>query len=64
VTNSDGSTTTTLTNADGSKLSLTSPAAASASNTATSSYNLIQQYIQNEVQSLSSSATNSLSVSI
>ncbi len=64
VTNSNGSTTTTLTNADGSQVSLTSPAAASASNTATSSYNLIQQYLQNEAQSLSSSATNSLAVSV
>jgi Ca2+-binding EF-hand superfamily protein len=64
VTNSDGSTTTTLTNADGSTVTLTSAAATSASNIATSSYNLIQQYLQNEAQSLSSSATNSLSVSV
>jgi EF-hand domain pair len=64
VTNSDGSTTTSLTYADGSKVALTSPSAKTASSTATSSYNIIEQLIQREAQALSSSVTNSLSVSV
>ena len=62
VTNSDGSTTTSITYADGSKVTLTTPAAAAASSAATSSYNLVEQLIQREAQSLASSATASLSI--
>jgi EF hand domain-containing protein len=66
VTNSDGSTTTSITYADGSKVSLTTPAASSSSgsNSATSSYNLIEQMIQREAKALSASVASSLSVSV
>jgi EF-hand domain pair len=64
VTNSDGSTTTSVTYADGSKATMTSPAATTASSTATSSYNFIEQMIQREAQAISASATSSLSVSV
>ena len=66
VTNSDGSTTTSITYADGSKVSLTTPAASatSGSNSATSSYNLIEQMIQREAKALSASVASSLSVSV
>jgi hypothetical protein len=70
VTNSDGSTTTSVTYADGSKVTMVSPAAstsssgATSSSSATSSYNIIEQMIQREAQSISSNATASLSVSV
>ena len=65
VTNSDGSTTTSITYADGSKVSLTTPAASTSStSSATSSYNLIEQFIQREAQALSASVASSLSVSV
>jgi hypothetical protein len=64
VANGDGSTTTSLTYADGSKVTTTSPAAtATASTAATSSYNLIEQMIQREAQSISFLANPSLSFS-
>jgi Ca2+-binding EF-hand superfamily protein len=62
VTNSDGSTTTSLTYADGSKVTMTSAPTASASTSAASSYNIIEQMIQREAQAISTSATASLSV--
>jgi hypothetical protein len=67
VTNSDGSTTTSITYADGSKVSLTTPAASTTSpgsNSATSTYNLVEQLIQREAQALSASVASSLSVSV
>ncbi len=67
VTNSDGSTTTSITYADGSKVSLTTPAASvssSAPTSATSSYNLIEQLIQREAQSLSASVASLLSINV
>ena len=72
VTNSDGSTTTTITYADGSKVSMTTPVASSSSsgsnagnsNSATSSYNWIEQMIQREAQQLQATAASSLSVSV
>jgi hypothetical protein len=66
VTNSDGSTTTSITMPDGSKVSLTTPAASSSSgsNSATASYNLIEQMIQREAKALSASVASSLSVSV
>jgi hypothetical protein len=63
ATNSDGSTTTSITYADGTKVTMTTPAAPSASNAATSSYNLIEQMIQREAQTLAASATPALSLS-
>jgi Ca2+-binding EF-hand superfamily protein len=67
VTNADGSTTTSLTYADGSKVTMTTPAASSASgasNSATSSYNFIEQLIQRQANLISSQASSSLSVSV
>jgi hypothetical protein len=67
VTNSDGSTTTSITYADGSKVSLITPAASttsSGSSNATSTYNLVEQLIQREAQALSASVASSLSVSV
>jgi len=70
VTNSDGSTTTSVTYADGSKVTMTSPATSTSSggttssNSAISSYNLIEQMIQREAQMISSGATAALSVSV
>jgi hypothetical protein len=51
---------------DGSKVSLTTPAASSSSgsNSATASYNLIEQMIQREAKALSASVASSLSVSV
>jgi hypothetical protein len=62
VTNGDGSTTTSVTYADGSKATITSPAAKTASGSATSSYNFIEQMIAREAKAISSSAAASLSV--
>jgi Ca2+-binding EF-hand superfamily protein len=62
VTNSNGSTTTSLTYADGSKVTMTSAPTASASTSAASSYNFIEQMIQREAQAISTSAVSSLSV--
>ena len=66
VTNADGSITTSLTYADGSKVTMTSPArsASSASSTATSSYNFIEQLIQRQAKAISAQASSSLSVSV
>jgi hypothetical protein len=64
VTNSDGSTTTSLTYADGSKVTMTSPAASTSSSSATSSYNFIEQLIQRQAQAISSGATASLSLNV
>jgi hypothetical protein len=63
VTNSDGSVTTSRTYADGSKVTMTSAATASASSAATSSYSFIEQMIQRQAQAISSAATGSLSIS-
>jgi Ca2+-binding EF-hand superfamily protein len=63
TSNSDGSTTTSVTYADGSKVTMTSPAATTSSSSATSSYNFLEQMIQREAQALSFSSA-SLSVSI
>jgi Ca2+-binding EF-hand superfamily protein len=67
VTNADGSTTTSLTYADGSTVTMTKPAASSASSastTATSSYNFIEQLIQRQANAISAQASSSLSVSV
>ena len=64
VTNSDGIDTTTLTYADGSKVTMTSRRRRqSTSSAATSSYNFIEQMIQRQANAISTSATASLSVS-
>jgi hypothetical protein len=61
VSNSDGSTTTSLSYADGSKVTLTTPAASSTSGSASKSYNLVEQLIQREAQAISTNASLSLS---
>jgi hypothetical protein len=67
VTNGDGSTTTSITYADGSKVSLTMPSASTSasapSSPATSSYNWIEQLIQREARALSTSVSGAVSVS-
>jgi len=55
--------TTSLTYADGSKVTMTSAASGTSSSTATSSYNVIEKMIQRQANAISSSATASLSVS-
>jgi hypothetical protein len=52
-----------MTYADGSKVTMTLPAATTASSTATSSYNFIEQMIQRQAQAISTSANSSVSVS-
>ncbi|WP_315706013.1 MULTISPECIES: EF-hand domain-containing protein [unclassified Bradyrhizobium] len=61
--NSDGSTTTTITYADGSKVTMTSPAASASASSASSSYNLIEKLIQRESNALSNSASSASAVS-
>ncbi|MGA9088236.1 MAG: EF-hand domain-containing protein [Bradyrhizobium sp.] len=57
VTNSNGSTTTSLTYADGSKVTMTSAVPTTSSGVASSSYNMIEQMIQREANAISLSAT-------
>lgn len=64
VNNGDGSTTTAITYADGSKVTMTSPAAKPTSGNAASPYNFIEQMIAREAQAISSGATQSLSLSV
>lgn len=59
----DGSVTTTVTYADGSKVTLTTPPSASASSDAASKYNFVERAIQQQARYLSASASSSLSVS-
>jgi EF-hand domain pair len=56
VANSNGSTTTSLTFADGSSVSMTSAAASTSASAATSSYNLLEQLIQRQANAISLSA--------
>ena len=66
--NSDGSTTTTMTYSDGTTVTMNTPATASgnssASNSASSSYNLVEKMIQKQADALALSAKQSLSVSV
>jgi len=64
VTNSDGSVTTSLTYADGSKVTMTSAAGKTSATSAASSYNFIEQMIQRQAQAVSSATASSLSVSV
>jgi Ca2+-binding EF-hand superfamily protein len=61
--NADGSVTTSLTYADGSKVSMTSAPGSSASGAAASSYNFIEQMIAREAKAISAQTNSSLSVS-
>ncbi len=67
--NSDGSTTTTLTYADGTKITMTQPAAGSSSTTSTGnnaiqSYNFTERLIERQAQMISANAQQSLSMSV
>lgn len=71
TTNSDGSVTTTLTYSDGTKITMTAPAASSAgssnagaASSAASSYNLVEQLIQKQTQALATAAQQSVSVKV
>ena len=61
VANEDGTTTTSLIYADGSKATMRS--AATSSGEATSSYNFIEQMILRQAKALAADTTASLSVS-
>ena len=63
VTNSDGSTTTSLTYPDGSKVTMTLPAASTASSAATSSYNSVEQMIARAARAFSFASVPALSLS-
>jgi Ca2+-binding EF-hand superfamily protein len=64
VTNSDGTTTTSVTYADGSKVTLTSPPVTKSSSTATSSYNFVEQLISREAKAIPSGASAALSLNV
>lgn len=64
TTNSDGSITTTLTYADGSKITISQPAASSTSGSASSQYNLVERMVQRQTDSLAAAARQSISVKV
>jgi hypothetical protein len=66
-TNGDGSTTTTLSYADGTKITMTQPAAGSTpstGNNAIQSYNFTERLIERQAQMISANAQSSLSMSV
>lgn len=64
ITNSDGSITTTLTYADGSKVTLSQPAASATSTGTSAQYNLVERMVQRQTDALAASAKQSVSVKI
>lgn len=64
TTNSDGSVTTTLTYADGTKLTMSQPASSTASGAASSQYNLVEKMVQRQADALASAAKQSVSVKV
>lgn len=64
TTNSDGSITTTLTYADGSKITLSQPASSSTSTAASSQYNLVEKMMQRQTDALATAAKQSVSVKV
>lgn len=64
TTNSDGSITTTMTYADGTTLTLSQPASSTASSNASSKYNLVEQMVQRQADSLATAAKQSVSVRV
>ena len=62
TSNSDGSTSTTITYADGSKVTMTLPAVSTSASSTTSSYNLMEQLIQRQSNALSSSPASTTAV--
>jgi Ca2+-binding EF-hand superfamily protein len=64
TTNSDGSITTTLTYGDGSKITISQPAAAGTSTSASSQYNLVDKMMQRQTDALAAAAKQSVSVKV
>lgn len=64
TTNSDGSTTTTMTYADGTTLTLSQPAPSTPSSNASSKYNLVEQMVQRQADSLATAAKQAVSVHV
>lgn len=64
TTNSDGSITTTLTYADGSKITLSQPASSATSTGASTQYNLVEKMVQRQADALAASAKQSVSINI
>ncbi|EKS37638.1 EF-hand domain-containing protein [Afipia clevelandensis] len=64
TTNSDGSITTTLTYADGSKVTISQPASSSTSTSASTQYNLVERLVQRQADALAASAKQSVSVKV
>lgn len=64
TTNSDGSITSILTYADGSKVTISQPASSSTSTTASSQYNLVDQMMQRQTDALAAAAKQSVSVKV
>lgn len=64
TTNSDGSISTTLTYADGSKITLSQPASSATSTGASTQYNLVEKMMQRQADALATSAKQSVSINI
>ncbi len=64
TTNSDGSITTTLTYGDGSKITISQPAASGTSTSASSQYNLVDKMMQRQTDALAAAAKQSVSVKV
>lgn len=64
TTNSDGSITTTLTYADGSRVTISQPASSSTSTSASTQYNLVERLVQRQADALAASAKQSVSVKV
>ncbi len=64
TTNSDGSITTTLTYADGSKITISQPASSNTSTSASTQYNLVERMVQRQEDALAATAKQSVSVKV
>lgn len=64
TTNSDGSITTTLTYADGSKITMSQPASSTTSTGASTQYNLVEKMVQRQADALATAAKQSVSVKV
>jgi hypothetical protein len=64
TTSSDGSITTTLTYADGSKVTISQPASSSTSTGASTQYNLVERMVQRQEDALAATAKQSVSVKV
>ncbi len=64
TTNSDGSITTTLTYADGTKLTMSQPASSTSSSSASTQYSLVEKMMQRQTDALATAAKQSVSVKV